>query len=72
MWRRMEKISYKDEVTNKDVLKRVEEKRRVMEKIHSRKKNWVGHVVTGEGMLKEVLEERMKDKHLRGNQELRC
>src|SRR4029077_425302 len=33
MWRKMEKISYKDGVTNNDVLKRVEEKRRVMEKI---------------------------------------
>ena len=53
----MEKISYKDEVTNKDVLKRVEEKRRMMEKIHSRKKNWVGHVMRREGMLKEVLVE---------------
>src|SRR4029077_12983240 len=37
MWRGMEKISYEDEVTNKDVLKRVEEKRRLMEKIYSRK-----------------------------------
>src|SRR4029077_8937496 len=66
MWRMMEKISYKDEVTYKDVLKRVEEKRSVMEQIHSRQKNWVGHVLRGEGMLKEVLEGGMKGKKSRG------
>ena len=37
-----------------------------MEKIHSGKKNWVGHVLRGEGMLKEVLEGRMKGKKPRG------
>src|SRR4029077_20838818 len=68
MWKRMEKVSYKDEVTNKDVLKRVEEKRRVMKKIHSRKNNRVGHVARGEGMLKEVLEGRMQGKKPQGKE----
>ena len=35
-------------------------------KIIRRKKNWIGHVVRGEGLLKVVLEGRMEGKRPRG------
>jgi len=36
-----------------------------------RKKNWIGHVVRGEGLLTEVMEGRMKGKRLRGRKRMR-
>ena len=47
----MEKVSYKDRVTNEEVLKNVAESRCLLDKIRSRKRNWVGHVLRGEGTL---------------------
>ena len=47
VWRRMEKVSYKDRVTNEKVLKNVGESRCLLDKIRSRKRNWVGHVLRG-------------------------
>ena len=34
--------------------------------ILDRKKNWIGHVVRGDGLMKLVLEERMEGKRPRG------
>ena len=46
MWilRRMENISWKDKVTNEQVLEIVKEKRTIIHVIRSRKKKWIGHV----------------------------
>jgi hypothetical protein len=60
IWRRMEKISYVDRVTNEDVLIRIEEERRLVNLIRERKRNWIGHVVRGEGLLKDVIEGQME------------
>ena len=38
-------MSYKDRVTNEEVLKNVGENRCLQDKIRSRKRNWVGHVL---------------------------
>ena len=62
LWRRMEKISYTEHVTNKTVLERVGEKRSLMNTIIQRKKNWLGHVLRGENLLKMVIEGRMEGK----------
>jgi hypothetical protein len=66
VWRRMEKVSYKDRVTNEEVLKNVGESRCLLDKIRSRKRNWVGHVLRGEGLMREVMEGRMDGKRTRG------
>ena len=47
VWRRMEKISWKDLKTNDEVLHLVEEERNFMVTIEKRKKNWIGHIVRG-------------------------
>ena len=66
MWRRMEKISYTQKVSNEEVLRRVGEERQVMSIVRSRKRKRIGHVVRGEGLLKEVIEGRMEGKKMRG------
>jgi hypothetical protein len=66
VWRRMEKLSYKDRVTNDEVLKNVGESRCLLDSIRARKRNWVGHVLRGEGLLREVMEGRMEGKRTRG------
>ena len=66
VWRRMEKVSWRDKKTNEQVLHDVNEKRSLLEEVLKRKKNWIGHVVRGEGLLKQVMEGRMEGKRPRG------
>ena len=49
MWmcRRLAKVSWTDEGTNKQVLSSINEKRSLIKTIWDRKKNWIGHVVRG-------------------------
>src|ERR1051325_2092794 len=70
LWRRMEKISWKDLKTNDEVLHLVEEKRNIVITIEKRKKNWIGHIVRGNSLLKLVLEGRMEGKRPRGRQRI--
>jgi len=46
IWRRMEKISWMDKVTNEDVLKKVNESKNMLNHvIQQRKRKWIGHVL---------------------------
>jgi len=45
IWRRLEKISWRDKITNEDVLKKVDEERSLLNKIWQRKHRWIGHVL---------------------------
>src|SRR5215510_7102107 len=65
-WRRIEGISWKDHMKNEEVLSRVGERRTLIETIVRRKKNWIGHVLRGQGMLKKIIEGRMEGKRGRG------
>ena len=42
-WRKMFKISYKEHVTNDEVLSRAKEKRSVIDRITKQQKLWIGH-----------------------------
>jgi hypothetical protein len=66
IWRRRCKISWTDHITNKDVLRIVGEKRSLMETVRRRQKNWIGHVLRGDCLLRTVLEGRLQGKHQRG------
>ena len=59
IWRRIETISYTEHVTNEEVLNRVSETRVLIKMILRRKKNWIGHVLRGEGMMKEIIEGKL-------------
>jgi len=66
MWRRMERVSWMDKITNGEILNNVGEKRQLISVIRNRQKNWIGHVLKGEGLLREVMEGRMEGKRVRG------
>ena len=62
----MEGISWRDKISNEEVLKRVDENRCLMKTVYKRKKNWIGHVLRRDGLLRDVLEGRMMGKKVRG------
>ena len=66
VWKRMGKVSWIDKRTNEQVLSYMNEKRSLIKAIWARKKNWIGHVVKGDGLTKLVLEVRMEGKRLCG------
>src|SRR6218665_970232 len=72
MWvyRRMEKVSWRDMKTNEEVLQLVQEKRSLMDLIWRRKNNWIDHILRGESLLKEVIEGWMIGKRPRGRKQL--
>jgi hypothetical protein len=55
-WRRMEKISWTDQVRNEGVLLRVNEQRNILHEIRKRKANWIGHILRRNYILKQVIE----------------
>jgi hypothetical protein len=44
-WRRMEKVSWTDDVRNEEVLLRVKEQRNILHEISKWKANWIGHIL---------------------------
>src|SRR5678816_2627402 len=66
IWRRMEKVSWTKHITNDEVLQMVDEKRSLITTIRERQKNWVGHILRGDSLLKEIIEGRMEGKRGRG------
>ena len=66
LWRRMEKISWTEKMTNEAVLKIVGERQIMVDLIIQRKKNLIRHVARGEGLLREVIEGKMDGKKSRG------
>jgi hypothetical protein len=66
VWRKMEKISWTKHVSNEEVLMMVEEKRSLLDTIKIRQKNWVGHLLRGDSLQKEIIEGRLEGKRCRG------
>ena len=64
------KISWKEKKTNENVLQSVEEERSLVDTILRRKKNWIGHILRGEGLLRNVIEGRMEGKRPRGRRRI--
>jgi len=54
------------QITNEKILNKVGEKRQLISVIRNRQKNWIGHVLKGDGLLREVMEGRMEGKRVRG------
>ena len=51
VWKKMEKISWRDMKTNEEVLQMVQEERGLMDVIWRRKKTWIGHTLRGESLM---------------------
>ena len=48
IWRRMNKIKWTDQKTNDEVLEKIGKRRKILDVIVQRKKNWIGHVMREE------------------------
>ena len=70
IWRRMEKVSWVEQKTNEDVLIMVDEKRELLNRIIETKKRWIGHIVRGNGLLKEVIEGRIDGRRPKGRKRI--
>src|ERR1043165_9471561 len=66
IWRRMEKVSWTEHMTNEKVLQRVEEKRSLITTLRERQKNWIGHILRGDSLLRDIIEGRMERKRTSG------
>ena len=68
MWflRRMGKISYKDRITNDEVLKRLNTKRTLLDTIKSRKMKFFGHTKRHESIMKNIVEGKLEGTRPRG------
>ena len=62
----MVKVKFSDRKKNEEVLQMVSEKKSLVGKIVNRKKNWVGHVLRGDGLLRDVMEGRMEGQRGKG------
>jgi hypothetical protein len=52
----MEKVSWIEHVRNEEALLRVNEQRNILHEIRKRKANWIGHIIRGNSLLKQVFE----------------
>lgn len=66
LYRRIMKIKWTEHKTNEEVLEMVEEKRMLIKTIRERQKNWVGHVLRSDTLLRTVWEGRMEGKKMAG------
>src|SRR3989442_2040062 len=61
LWRGLEKISWRDKIRNDEVFARVKEERCLIRTIRQRQKNWIEHVLKREGLLRDVMQGRVKE-----------
>src|SRR6218665_2260605 len=66
IWRRMEKISWTEPISNEEMLNLVEEERSLLTIIRTRQWNWMRHIMRGDPVQREIIEGRMAGKTGRG------
>src|SRR6218665_2372490 len=65
IWRRTEKISWTERISN-EVLKPVEEERSLLTIIRTRQRSWMRHIMRGDSLQREIIKGRMEGKRGRG------
>jgi ABC-type enterobactin transport system permease subunit len=58
LWRSLENIKWHEKISNDEVLTIVDENRCLIRTIGEMKKNWIGHALRGDLLLRDVLKER--------------
>ncbi|KAJ4451515.1 hypothetical protein ANN_02979 [Periplaneta americana] len=66
LWRRMERVKWTDRIRNETVLERVDEERMKLKLIRKRKRNWLGHWLRRNCLLKDTLEGMVNGKRVWG------
>jgi hypothetical protein len=68
-WRRIEKISWTDHVSNEEALLRGKEQRNILHDISKRKADWIGHILRRNYLLQLIIEGKIKgEKEVTGRQ----
>lgn len=65
-WRRMERISWTEKITNIEVLRRIQEKRILLTTIENRRGKMVGHLIRHDSFIKTIMEGKIEGKRGRG------
>src|SRR6218665_2260780 len=65
IWRRTEKISWTEHISN-EVLKLVEEERSLLTIIRTRQQNWMRHIMRGDLLKREIIKDNKEGKRGRG------
>ena len=66
IWRRMKRVSWMEHKTNEEILQMVGEERSMMETIRRRQRNWIGHIMRSDTIVRDIIEGRMEGKKTRG------
>ncbi|KAJ4429397.1 hypothetical protein ANN_21554 [Periplaneta americana] len=66
IWKRMERVEWTDRIRNEAVLERVGEERMMLKLIRMRKRNWLGHWLRRNCLLKDALEGMVNGRRVRG------
>jgi hypothetical protein len=61
-WRRMEKISWTDQVKNEEVLHRVKMAKNIIHTVERRKADWIGHILRRNCLLKHIIGGKIEGK----------
>ncbi|KAJ4427344.1 hypothetical protein ANN_24964 [Periplaneta americana] len=65
IWRRTERVKWADRIRNEAVLERVDEERMMLKLIRKRERNWLGHWMRRNCLLKEALEGMVNGRRVR-------
>ena len=68
-WRRTEKIKRTDRITNEEVLRRMDEKRTILDAVMKRKANWLGHIMRTGGPLFDAIEGKIAIEGSKGQED---
>jgi hypothetical protein len=72
-WRRMEKISWTESVTNEEVLHRVKKERNIIHTVKRRKGIWIGRILCKNCFVKHTVERGIEEGiEVTGRQQRRC
>jgi len=63
-------VSWTEKKTNEEMLRMTGQNRKLIETVMDRKKNWIGHVLRGDGFMLEITEARMTGKRGRGRKRI--
>ena len=67
----MNKVIWSHRKTNEEILGLMGEERNMIRTIWERKRNWIGHILRGDGLMKLVLMGRLEGKRMRGRPRMR-
>ncbi|KAJ4439518.1 hypothetical protein ANN_07642 [Periplaneta americana] len=62
----MERVKWTDRIRNEAVLERVDEERMMLKLVRKRKRNWLGHWLRTNCLLKDALEGMVNGRRVRG------